>query len=85
MSVNKLSRVTPAPKKEAIHVELQLSRDESLKLNGEVVYEVERLGFGVRFLNITTSDEHLLRAFIDNQEVGSLEALAFPRVRGHKH
>ncbi len=85
MSVNKLSRVTEAPKKDAIHVELHLSHDERLKLNGEVVYEVERLGFGVRFLNVTTPDEHLLRAFIDKQEVGVLESLPFPRVRGHKH
>jgi hypothetical protein len=85
MSVNKLSRVTQAPKKDAIHVELHLSHNERLKLSGEVVYEVERLGFGVRFLNITTPDEHLLRAFIDKQEVGGLEVLAFPRVRGNKH
>jgi len=85
MSANKLSRVTEAPKKDAIHVELHLSRDERLKLNGEVVYEVERLGFGVRFLNVTTPDERILRAFIDKQEGGSLEALAFPRVTGHKH
>ena len=85
MPVNKLSRVTDVPKKDAIHVELHLSHDERLKLSGEVVYEIESLGFGVRFLNVTTPDEHLLRAFIDKQEVGSLEALAFPRVRGHKH
>ena len=85
MSENKLSRITQAPKKDAIYVELQLSRNERLKLNGEVVYEVERLGFGVRFLNVTTPDEHLLRAFINRQEGGSLVALAFPRVRGHKH
>ena len=85
MSVNRLARVTDVPKKDAIQVELHLSHDERLKLNGEVVYEVERLGFGVRFLNVTAPDEHLLRAFIDKQEVGSLETLAFPRVRGHKH
>ena len=85
MSVNKLSRITQAPKKDAIHVELHLSRDERLKLNGEVVYEVERLGFGVRFLNVTTPDEDLLRAFIDKQEVRMEESLPFPRVRGHKH
>jgi PilZ domain len=84
-SANKLSRVTQVLKKDAIHVELHLSRDESLKLNGEVVYEVERLGFGVRFLNVTRTDEHQLRAFIDKQEVGLLESLPFPRVRGHKH
>ncbi len=85
MSVNELSRVTPVPKQDAIHVELHLSRDETLKLNGEVVYEIERLGFGVRFLNVTTSDEHVLKAFIDKQEVAIEESLPFPRVRGHKH
>ena len=85
MSANKLSRVTQALKKDAIHVELHLSHDERLKLNGEVVYEVERLGFGVRFLNVTRTDEHLLRAFIDKQDLGVLESLPFPRVRGHKH
>ncbi|MCM3870509.1 MAG: PilZ domain-containing protein [Pyrinomonadaceae bacterium] len=85
MSVNKLSRVTAVPKKDAIHVELHLSHDQTLKLNGEVVYEVERLGFGVRFINITPPDEHLLRAFIDKQDVRMEESLPFPRVRGHKH
>lgn len=85
MSVNKLSRVTQVPKKHAIHVELHLAHDQRLKLDGEVVYEVERLGFGVRFLNVTKPEEHVLKAFIDKQEVGSLESLPFPRVRGHKH
>jgi PilZ domain len=85
MSVNKLSRVTDVPKKDSIDVELHLSHDERLKLSGEVVYEVERLGFGVRFLNLTKPDEHVLRAFIDKQEVRMEESLPFPRVRGHKH
>jgi hypothetical protein len=85
MSVNELSMVTNVPKRDAIDVELYLSQDARLKLNGEVIYEIERLGFGVRFINLTTPDEHLLRDFIDKQEVGSLESLPFPRVRGHKH
>ncbi|MCM3901821.1 MAG: PilZ domain-containing protein [Pyrinomonadaceae bacterium] len=85
MSVNKLSRVTQVPKKDAIHLELHLSHDERLKLDGEVVYEIERLGFGVRFLNVTTPAEHLLGAFIDKQDLEREEALPFPRVRGHKH
>jgi hypothetical protein len=85
MSVNKLSRVTEVPEGDAIQVELHLSPNEWLKLSGEVVYKVERLGFGVRFLNITTPDAQVLGAFIDTQELGSLESLAFPRVTGLKH
>jgi len=56
-----------------------------LKLKGEVVYKVDRLGFGVRFLNVTGSNEQVLGDFIDKQELGSLESLPFPRVRGNKH
>lgn len=85
MSVNKLSRVMQVPERDAIHIELHLSPDEWLKLNGEVVYKVERLGFRVRFLNVATHDEQVLSAFIDKQELGSLESLPFPRVRGLKH
>jgi PilZ domain len=85
MSVNELSMVTAAHERDAIQVELHFSHDERLKLSGEVVYEVERLGFGVRFLNLTTPDEHVLKAFIDKQEIAVEESLAFPRVRGHKH
>ena len=85
MSVNKLSGVTQVLERNAIHIELQLSPDECLKLDGEVIYKVERLGFGVLFLNVDTHDEQVLSAFIDKQEVGSLEGLAFPRVRGNKH
>ena len=85
MSVNKLSRVTQVPEGDAIHIEVHLSSDEWLKLNGEVVYKVERLGFGVRFLNVTTPDEQVLGAFIDKQKFGSLDSLPFPRVTGHKH
>jgi hypothetical protein len=62
-----------------------LPSDERLKLNGEVVYKVERLGFGVRFLNVSRPNEQVLGAFIDKQKLGSLESLAFPRVRGNKH
>jgi PilZ domain len=84
MTETRLSLLTQVPKKNAIYVKLHLSHDERLKLNGEVVYEIERLGFGVRFLDVSTPDEKILRAFIDRQELGSLE-LPFPRVRGHKH
>lgn len=55
------------------------------KLNGEVVYKVDRLGFGVRFMNVTKPDEHVLRTFIDKQGLGSSASLPFPRVSGHKH
>lgn len=84
MTVNKLSKVTQVPERDAIHIELHLSPNEWLKLNGEMLYKVERLGFGVRFLNIPTQDEQVLRAFIDKQELGSLETLPFPRVRDYK-
>jgi c-di-GMP-binding flagellar brake protein YcgR len=85
MSVNKLSRIAQVAQRDAIHVELHLSDDQRLKLRGEVVYEVERLGFGVRFLNVAKPDEHVLKTFIDKQEVGSLESLPFTRVRGYNH
>lgn len=85
MSVNKLSLITHVPEGDSICVELNLSADDWLKLNGEVVYKVDRLGFGVRFLNVTKPDEHVLRTFIDKQGFGSPASLPFPRVRGHKH
>jgi len=85
MPVNKLSRVTQVPRRDEIHVELHLSPGEWLKLKGEVVYKVERLGFGVRFVNVTTPDKQVLGAFIDKQDLGSLESLPFPRVTGQKH
>jgi hypothetical protein len=85
MSVNKLSRITHVPEGNAIHIELQLPSDETLKLKGEVVYKVDLLGFGVRFLNVNGPNERVLGAFIDKQKLGSLESLAFPRVSGNKH
>lgn len=85
MSANKLSRVTQVPKRDAIHLELHLSPDEFVKLDGEVIFRVKSLGFGVLFLNVATREEQVLSAFIDKQEIGSLDGLAFPRVRGHKH
>ncbi len=85
MSVNKLSRITQVPEGDTIQIELHLPSDEMLKLKGEVVYKVDRLGFGVRFLNVTGSNEQVLGDFIDKQELGSLESLPFPRVRGNKH
>ena len=85
MSVNKLSGITQAPERDAIQIELNLSPDECLKLDGEVIFKVEQLGFGVLFLNVPTHEEQLLTAYINNQKVNSLEALAFPRVRGNKH
>jgi hypothetical protein len=84
MSVNKLAGITEVVERKAIHVELLLSPDEWVKLDGEVLYEVERLGFGVRFLNVTRPNEQILGAFIDKQKLGSLESLPFPRVRGNK-
>ena len=83
--MNKLARITHVPEGAAIHIELHLSSDESLKLKGEVVYKIELLGFGVRFLNVTRPNEQVLGAFIDKQQLGSLESLPFPRVRGNKH
>lgn len=85
MSVNKLSRITHVPEGDSIHIELHLSSDEWLKLNGEVVYKIGLLGFGVRFLNVTRPNEQVLGAFIDKQKLGSSESLPFPRVRGNKH
>lgn len=85
MSVNKLSLITQVPEGDAVQVELHLSSDDRLKLNGEVVYKVDRLGFGVRFLNISKPDEHVLRTFIDQQALEISASLPFPRVRGHKH
>jgi WD40 repeat protein len=85
MSANKLSRIADVPNRDAIHIELDLSHGESLKLDGEVIYKIERLGFGVYFLNVTTPDQQVLKAFIDKQNLESDQELAFPRVRGHKH
>lgn len=84
MSANRLSRVTDVPERNAIRVELTLPSVESLNLDGEIVFRIERLGFGVRFLNVNAPHKQALGAFIDKQEVGTSEPLAFPRVRGHK-
>lgn len=83
--MNKLSAITHVPEGDAIHIELQLPFDETLKLKGEVVYKVDLLGFGVRFSNVNGPNEKVLGAFIDKQKLGSLESLAFPRVSGKKH
>jgi c-di-GMP-binding flagellar brake protein YcgR len=85
MSANKLSQVADVPERHAIQIALPLSADESLKLDGEVIYKIERLGFGVRFLNVSKHAEHVLKAFIEKHELDSEESLPFPRVRGHKH
>ncbi len=84
MPENKLFTVKQVPEKEAILIELPLSRDEWLKLHGEVIYRIEGIGFAVRFLNLTLHEAQALRTFIEKQETGSLKALPFPRVRGHK-
>lgn len=84
MSANRLSRVTDVSERNALRVELTLPSDELLKLDGEIVFRIERLGFGVRFLNVNAPHKQALGAFIDKQGVGTSESLAFPRVRGHK-
>ncbi len=70
MSVNKLSRVMQVPEKDAIQIELHLSPDERLKLNGEVMYKVEHLGFGVRFLDVATHANKFLQPSSTNKSSG---------------
>jgi len=77
---NKVSRVKQVPGNETVDVELRLSPDHSLKLQGQVVYKVESTGFAVRFLALTSDDERVLRTFIEKQHGESSESLAFPRV-----
>ena len=63
-------------------LDMFLSEDKPLQLPGQVVYRVERVGFGVSFLNLAFPDKQAIRAFIEEQELGSLESLPFPRVEG---
>ena len=63
-------------------LDMTLSEDKPLQLPGQVVYRVERVGFGVTFVNLALSDKQAIRAFIEEQELGSLESLPFPRVEG---
>ncbi len=78
--VNKLSLVTQVSKEEPIMLDIFLSEDKPLQLRGQVVYRVAPVGFGVDFLNLTLPDKEALRAFIEEQELGSLHSRPFPRV-----
>lgn len=77
---NKLSLVTKVSKEEPIMLDMSLSDDRPLQLRGQVIYRVAGVGFGVGFLNLALPDKQVLRAFIEEQELGSLESLPFPRV-----
>ena len=86
MPTNKVSRVKQDPGNEAIQVELRLSAHKWLKVDGEVVYKVERTGFAVRFLSLNPDEEKVLKAFISEREAERPKSLVFPRVgRGRKH
>jgi PilZ domain len=85
ISVNKIPRVEQASEKEALSIEVQLSRECRLKLRAEVVYRVERVGFAARFLDLTLDEEQALRAFVERHEPRERNPLPFPRIeRGRR-
>ncbi len=53
---------------ETIDFKLLLPDGEWLPLQGEVIHELPRTGFGVRFTNISDSDRKRLRALLGIEE-----------------
>jgi c-di-GMP-binding flagellar brake protein YcgR len=53
---------------EMINFKLLLSDDEWIAVEGEVVYELAGTGFGVRFVNISDSDQERLAARLKARE-----------------
>ena len=75
---DKLSLVTQISNEEPILLDMKLA-DRALEVRAEVVYRIERVGFGARFRDLASEDEHELRSFIEQQSE-SFKSLPFPRV-----
>jgi uncharacterized protein (TIGR02266 family) len=53
---------------ETISFKLCLPGGEGIKLRGEVMYELPRAGFGVRFADLSDDQKQLLEALINAQQ-----------------
>ena len=53
---------------ETIRFTVRLPAGDWIKLQGEVIYELPRAGFGVRFANLSDDQRQHLEAFIKAQE-----------------
>lgn len=53
---------------ETISFKLCLPTDEGIELQGEVMYELPRAGFGVRFANLSDDQQRRLEDFIKTRE-----------------
>ena len=51
---------------EFLYLKIQLPNGQWLELTGEVAHRVSRLGFGVRFLDLTHDQFHTLRWLINH-------------------
>jgi hypothetical protein len=80
MPANQLSQIKQLETREPILIDLPLSGKEPLKLRAEVVYKVERVGFGVRFLDLDSHEEQALKTFIEKQSLVVPKKPPFPRV-----
>jgi hypothetical protein len=49
---------------ETLRLDIQLPNGEWLSLEGVVVHQSRRLGFGVRFVNLDESQRHKIRALL---------------------
>lgn len=53
---------------ETISFKLCLPAGDGIELQGEVIYELPRMGFGVRFANVSDDQQQRLEALIKAQE-----------------
>ncbi|HAF23566.1 MAG TPA: hypothetical protein DCK93_11775 [Blastocatellia bacterium] len=53
---------------EMVNFKLRLPAGDWIEVEGEVLYESPRAGFGVRFTNISQADQRLLQAHIKAEE-----------------
>jgi len=63
-----IDTISHAAAGETIDFKLLLPDGEWIAVQGEVVYELPRTGFGVRFTNISASDRKRLKALLKTEE-----------------
>ena len=58
----------PAEVGDTVNLKLTLRNGEHVMVEGEVMYQMPRVGFGVRFTNITDSDRLRLESILSTEE-----------------
>lgn len=53
---------------DTVNLKLTLRDGENIRVEGEVMYQLPRVGFGVRFTNITDSDRLRLESILNTEE-----------------